>query len=123
MPPDEARRIIQSLADGCDPISGEEFPADSGLQHPDVVRALCTAALALQRSVKQCRMDIAHGTGPTNRGKPWTALEDQQLCDSFDRRTPIREIAKEHQRTRGAIEARLERLGKDLSPPQPITST
>jgi hypothetical protein len=35
MTPEEARRIIQSLADGCDPISGEQFPADSVLQHPN----------------------------------------------------------------------------------------
>src|SRR4051812_25702873 len=120
MSPDEARRIIQSLADGRDPISGEDFPADSPLQHPDVVRALCTAALALLPSAQLRPKRLPHGTAPGNQGKPWTALEDQQLCDGFYRHTPVRQLAKHHQRTLRAIEARLERLGKVVPPLEPV---
>ena len=125
MSPDEAHRIIQSLADGRDPFSREVFPAGSVLQHPDVVRALCTAALALQASPLPGpkRFSAAHGTAPANQGKPWTALEDQQLCAAFDTRTPIRELSKQHQRSVGAIESRLARLGKVVPPPEPPSST
>ena len=124
MTPEEARRIIQSLADGYDPLSGEQFPPDSVLQHPDVIRALCTAALALQPSaaLRPKRLS-AHGSAPANQGKPWTALEDKQLCDAFDAQTPIKQLATQHQRTFGAIESRLARLGKEVPPPAPVVST
>lgn len=125
MSPDEARRIVQSLADGRDPISGDEFPEDSVLQHPDIVRALCTAALALQPSAlaHPKRFSGSHGTAPGNQGKPWTVLENQQLCDAFDKQTPTTQLAKTHQRTVRAIEARLIRLGKVVPPPAPVSST
>lgn len=32
--------ILQALADGVDPVSGEMFPPDSPYQQPEVIRAL-----------------------------------------------------------------------------------
>lgn len=44
-------------------------------------------------------------------GRPWTAEEEKQLKDEFDRQVPIPEIAKRHKRRVGGIRSRLKRLG------------
>ena len=49
---------------------------------------------------------------PANAGKPWTETEEEKLLDEFDSKIPIAEIAKEHGRSEGGIEARLVKLGK-----------
>src|SRR5689334_268643 len=43
----DATKILQSLADGVDPTTGEPFPASSPYQRADVVRALFAAVRAL----------------------------------------------------------------------------
>jgi len=42
---------------------------------------------------------------------PWTKEEDEKLCEFFQKNIPIKDIAKEFERKRGAITARLEKLG------------
>lgn len=37
---DNAAKILQTLADGVDPATGEPFPASSPYQRADVVRAM-----------------------------------------------------------------------------------
>lgn len=49
---------------------------------------------------------------PSNAGKPWTETEEDKLLDEFDSKMPLAEIAKEHSRTKGGIEARLVKLGR-----------
>ena len=53
---------------------------------------------------------------PANAGKPWTKTEEDKLLDEFDSKMPIAEIAKEHVRSKGAIEARLVKLGRISKP-------
>lgn len=53
---------------------------------------------------------------PVNAGKPWTELEEDMLLDEFDSKMPIAEIAKEHGRSKGGIEARLVKLGRISKP-------
>ena len=57
---------------------------------------------------------------PANHGKTWTEVEVKQLADAYDAQTPIPELATSHQRSVGAIEARLMKLGK-LAPDQLTT--
>ena len=40
MEPERATEIVQSLADGVDPFTGERFPSDSPYQQADTVRML-----------------------------------------------------------------------------------
>jgi len=47
-----------------------------------------------------------------NAGKPWSADQDQQLLDAFDRDVPLAEIARLHGRTVGGVRARLEKHGR-----------
>ena len=53
----------------------------------------------------------AAGT-PENAGKPWNDEEDMLLANAFEAGKRIPELAREHRRTRAAIQARLVRLGK-----------
>lgn len=109
-----ALHIIRALAQGIDPHTGETFPADSPYQHPDTVRALFRAAEALGTAG---RPQTPRSNAPENSGKPWTDEEDQRLVQAFDASQPLAELAKQHRRSRAAIQARLLRLGK-IEPPE-----
>jgi hypothetical protein len=109
MEPSEALRIIQSLADGVDPHTGEVFPEDSPYQHPQVLRALFVAVTALERLQESQRRAKRL---PDNAGKPWNDADDKALSDDFDAGLTTAQLAQKHQRTEGAIRARLEKLGK-----------
>lgn len=106
----KAREIIRTLADGVDPVTGEVLPEGSVYHSPEVIRALFV---------------VLDATSPTqaylndtfrNAGKPWTDAEDEKLRDEFISKTKISDIAKEHGRTSGAIESRLDHLGLRKKP-------
>lgn len=48
---------------------------------------------------------------PANFGKPWTAGEDAEITMAYRGGVPIKEIAKNHSRTRSSVRLRLEKLG------------
>jgi hypothetical protein len=113
-----AIQIIQALAQGVDPHTGETLPSTGPYQHPDTVRALFHAAQTLAGPVGT-RARTAHQGAPANAGKPWTDGEDAALAERFDAGTSIPELAEQHARTRAAIQARLVRLGKIEPPADP----
>ncbi len=113
---EEAKRIIAHLADGVNPHTGEMFPEDSPYQHPDTIRALYKALLALERWDKYERKRRPQ---PRNAGKPWSAAEERALADDFDRGLAIEALADKYGRTYGAIRARLVMLGKIEVPRAP----
>jgi len=73
---EEAKRIVSLLADGVDPHTGEIFSQDSPYQHPDTVRALYKALMALERWAKYERRQK---NLPPNAGKAWSAEEEELL--------------------------------------------
>ena len=105
MDTERAIEIVQALADGVDPFTGERFPSDSPYQQADAVRAL---HLALE-GLSKLRRSTARKTGP---GRAWTEDEEQELLREFDDKLDVEEIAAKHERTKGAIWARLEKLGR-----------
>ncbi len=109
MEPSEALRIIRSLADGVDPHTGEIFPDESPYQHPQVLRALFLAVRAMERLEDRQRRK---GVLPANAGKPRDNAEDKVLCEGFDAGLKVGELAQKHRRTEGAVQSRLEKLGK-----------
>ena len=110
MTPAEAKQVIEVLAGGIDPETGEVLPEGSPVNSPHVIRALFLAAKALElQANKQARPQNASAT---NAGKPWTEAEDQQLAAAFDAGTAVAALAQTHQRTPGAITSRLIRLGR-----------
>jgi hypothetical protein len=119
MEQDRALSILKTLADGVDPITGEQFSADSPYQHPDIIRALFWATHTLSGgAVRTQKQTAPRGEGaPVNAGKPWSEEEDAHLGKAFDAGKPIEQLAEEHKRSRWAIEARLAKLGKIPEPP------
>ena len=109
-----ALHIIQALAQGIDPHTGEAFPAASPYQHPQTVRALFQAAQALADAGSSSPR--ASQGAPGNAGKPWTDEDDQTLTAAFDAGRTLAELAERHGRSRVAIQARLIKLGK-IEPP------
>jgi len=105
----ESIRIIELLANGVNPQTGEVFPMDSPYQNAQSIRALFTALRALerQRATKNRRQSL-----PLNAGSPWTSDEERCLVSEFDARTPIEDLARLHGRTPVAITSRLVKLGK-----------
>ncbi len=105
----EGLKILQQLADGIDPYTGERLPEQSPYNHPQTVRALYHAIIA----IKKMKVDAA-AIHPhlVNAGTPWEQAEDEQLKEAFDQGMSIKELANKHLRTVGAIEARLVKLGK-----------
>lgn len=104
-----ALKIIQALADGVNPCTGEVLSPDSILENPQIIRALFAAIEALKAKMK--RQERARNL-PQRAGQPWTEQESSLLEKRFDQDVSISDIAREHERTSGAIKAQLERLGK-----------
>jgi hypothetical protein len=69
-------------------------------QPPETAAALHAASAMLKR------------TAPASAGKSWSGEEDERLAREFDCGTPLAHIALNHGRTRGAITARLVKLGR-----------
>ena len=111
-----ALKIIQQLANGVDPHTGEVFRADSPYQHPDTIRALFIALRALETQSAPKPRAAGNEKAPQNAGKPWSSDEDKALVAAFDAGKQIPELAAQHQRSRFAIETRLAKLGK-IQPP------
>ena len=104
----KAREIIKILADGMDPTTGEVLPAESVYNSPEVIRSLFAVLEATAPQLKS--------NPHCNAGNPWTNIEDAQLKDEFTSKMSISDIAKEHGRTYGAIESRLDHLSLKKKP-------
>jgi hypothetical protein len=103
-----AREIINVLAQGIHPVTGEAMPADSPYNEPPVIRALFAVSQALQDCVApRVRHDL-----PANAGKTWSLEEDDRLRAAFDAGLELKQMALELGRSRLAVEARLVKLGK-----------
>jgi len=105
----QALAVVRSLANGVDPESGEVFPAESAYQRPQIVRALYEAATALERID---RFDRRRSQMPPKTGEPWTEDEDRKLLAAFDAGRALQELAASHERTMGAVRARLLKYGR-----------
>ena len=105
----QALAVVRSLANGIDPESGEVFPPQSVYQRPQIVRALYEAASALERVE---RFERRKTELPAKTGQPWSEDEDRKLLAAFDAGRGLQELAATHERTMGAIRARLVKYGR-----------
>lgn len=110
--------VLNALAEGVHPLTGELFPDDCPYHSPDIVRALYGAmrmlegAAPLAQPAEPPRPERPREGAPANAGKPWSVAEDRQLLVEFDSGRTLKECAVLHQRTYAGIEARLEKLGR-----------
>lgn len=104
-----ARQIIDTLAQGIHPVTGEVMPEDSPYNAPPVIRALFAVSQALEGKAPAPK---TRREPPPNAGKPWAPQEDGKLESAFSAGIDVRDIAQELGRTAWAVEARLAKLGK-----------
>ena len=112
---EQTLKILGALANGIHPATGEKFGTDSLYQHPDTVRALFEAMRAVEGGAAAA--PAADGGRPTGMpesgaGSRWSTEEEERLAAAFDAGRTVNELARAHNRSRAAIEARLVRLGK-----------
>lgn len=106
-----ARQIIDTLAQGIHPVTGEAMPDDSPYNAPPVIRALHTVARALDGAPAEARSRAV-----PNAGKQWSAADDAALETAFDAGIPVKQVAEELGRTAFAVEQRLIKIGKVAAP-------
>ena len=99
-----AREIIEGLADGVNPLTGEVLPLEDSCNQPDVVRALHAILSAIPEKPQKVQ--------PENAGKPWTNEDDRILTAMYDEGKTRKEICEYFNRSTGGIASRLVRLGK-----------
>ena len=109
MDANQALAVVRSLANGVDPETAEVFPPESAYQRPLVVRALYEAASALERAE---RFERRKAQLPAKTGVPWSEDEDRKLLAAFDAGRALQELAAAHERTMGAVRARLLKYGR-----------
>src|SRR5215204_2923798 len=103
----QALNILNALANGVHPATGEVFAANSPYQHPDTVRALFEAIRLMDGAAAP-----AEQKKPTSTFIRWTQEEEKRLIAGFDAGKSSAELAQLHDRSRAAVEARLLKLGK-----------
>jgi hypothetical protein len=103
-----AREIINVLAQGIHPVTGEAMPPDSPYNEPPVIRAL----FAVSRALECCDSPRPRREAPVNAGKAWSPEEDSRLAAAFDLGQDVRQMAQDLGRSHVAVEARLVKLGK-----------
>jgi hypothetical protein len=118
---EQTLRILNALANGVHPATGEKFAADGPYQHPDTVRALFQAMRVVEGGGTPVAIaPDAPAPAPARKpalpqsgsGSRWSADEEQRLASAFDAGRTVDELARAHGRSRAGIEARLVRLGK-----------
>lgn len=102
-----AKEILEILADGVNPVTGEVLPEWDGCNQVEIVRAFHTVLKNLESVQEKPKKPQAE-----NAGKPWTEEDEEILCQMFETGCTSREMCKRFGRTKGAIGARLVRLGK-----------
>lgn len=108
----EARQILQALANGVDPFTRDDLAAETVLQHVDVVRAMLAGCSALaERAARPGR----RRQQPGSIGKAWTPEEQDRLVQAFRSGEGLEQVAARHGRTVRAIESRLEILAEITS--------
>ncbi len=88
---------------GLRPVLDLLAPVSAPPQSPAIISANFPAAEALRV--------VPRHPAPANRGRPWTDAEHASLADAFAEGTAPVDIARSMGRTRGAVLARLVRLG------------
>ena len=102
-----AKEILESLADGVNPMTGELLPERDSCNQVEIVRALHTVLKSLESAQEKTKKPQ-----PENAGKPWAKEDEEILCQMFETGCSSKEICNHFGRTKGAIAARLVRLGK-----------
>ncbi|MEO0728726.1 MAG: hypothetical protein AAFZ63_29590 [Bacteroidota bacterium] len=105
--------LLKALAEGIHPVTGQTFPEDSPYQDVYIVRGLFNAIQIIQQKTVSPNSDdpIKNGVQLNKAGQPWSPKEDQELRIAFEKGNTIAQLSQIHQRSKGAIKSRLNRMG------------
>ena len=109
MDQEKAYSIIDALANGINPNTGEFFPEDSPYNNPDVIRALfCVlrnkpTQKKQKKSLEEKQQDNISKGFPKNYGLPWTDESVEYVISQYQTNTPIDVIAQEVARKPNSI--------------------
>lgn len=115
MNPEQACHIIEQLALGTDPRTGEALQESDACTAPEVIRALFIARNALRagppaRPARSAPV-MRNGVVLPNAGKRWSVEDADALLQQFEAGTPLGDIAARLGRTDGSIVSRLVHAG------------
>lgn len=117
---EDLMRHLAGWRDGVDPATGATLPVDHPAQRTDFLRVVCAAIDALSSApMPACApaRTAAQSPGRGNAGRPWSPAEDERLEQAHAAGMRVAELARAHERTTGAITARLVKLGRIKPPP------
>ena len=98
-----AKEIIEALAEGIDPTTGELLSEDNVCNKGEVVRAFYSVIDTLEKKQKK-KM-------PENTGKPWTVEDETLLKEMYANGATKSEICRILKRTVTGVAARLVHMG------------
>lgn len=114
----KAVQMIEAVANGTHPITGEAIPENSHFNSPEIIRALFTCTQHIKHPPPKSRKTLEERQAenlsqglPRNAGLPWTKELKAQLADSFKAGEPPLELAKKFERTQYAILLQLQNQG------------
>lgn len=99
-----AKEIIELLADGVNPITGEILSDNDSCNQVEVVRAFHT--ILCHVGTKNLQKEL-----PKNAGRPWTKEADKKLQELYTSGMSKQDICIELSRSLGSITSRLNKLG------------
>lgn len=119
MDTDDLIAHLTAWIDGVDPATGAPLPPDHPAQRADTLRVLLATLGRLRTPAGAADGPPAPPATPrpAQAGCPWSPAEDHLLGQAFDAGARVGELARAHERTRGAITARLVKLGRIDPPP------
>lgn len=109
--------IIEGLANGIDPITGEVLPNDSPYNHPEVIRALFHVISLIpkvkkpKRTIEQKQEDNIQKGLPKNFGLPWNNSDVQLVINNYNTNVSIEVIANQMFRKASSIIGLLKKHG------------
>ena len=81
--------VLEGLANGVDPVTGELLPATSPYNHPEVIRALFHAVNLISNAKKpkktmaEKQQENVNNGLPQNHGLPWDEKDVQAVISQF----------------------------------------
>lgn len=115
-----ARSLLETFGRGLHPETHLPLPKDHIAREGDVIRALYLACTVLRAHEEELAWSLGENPWdltmlsqkPLRRaGMSWTRSEDDELRDEFRTGVSTKVIARDHERSRGAIASRLSQLG------------
>ncbi len=115
---DQAVRIVEAVANGVNPETGEVFSSDSPYNSPVVIRALFTCSQHLQqrnvkstKTIEERQAENKRKHLPLNAGLPWTDEMKARLAAAFKSGASPADLAATFERTKYAVALELKKQG------------